>query len=308
MSNASVAILLCTYNGAQFLAKQLASFTAQTHANWQLWVSDDGSTDETHAILADFAASYPERVRVVQAGPQRGFAHNFLNLLQRDDIEADYFAYADQDDIWYPERLSRGLHALSDIPNKQPKLYCSRTQYIDGDDQPIGMSKLFTRSPSFPNALVQCIAGGNTMLFDKEARRLLNAADPTCAMSSHDWFTYLAVTATGGQVIYDPVPTVSYRQHRDSLAGGNRGVRASLWRASRLFRGDFKHWNDVNIAALQPLLTFFTPENKRRFDAFVCARHQNLPGRLRSLLRAGVYRQTLLGNIGILVATLNKKI
>ena len=169
MSDANVAILLCTFNGAQFLAKQLDSFAAQTHAVWQLWVSDDGSTDNTRTILMEFATRHPARVRMVQTGPQRGFAYNFVNLLQRGDIDADYFAYADQDDIWHPERLARGVRALDEIKQVQPKLYGSRTTYIDSQDQLIGMSKLFTRRPSFPNALVQCIAGGNTMLFDKAA-------------------------------------------------------------------------------------------------------------------------------------------
>ena len=109
-------------------------------------------------------------------------------------------------------------------------------------------------------------------------------------------------------MIYDTFPTVAYRQHSDSLAGANRGIRASVWRVLRMFRGDFKHWNDLNIAALQALLPFFTPENRKRFDIFVRARHQKLPGRMISLLRSGVYRQTFLGNMGILVAALNKKI
>ncbi len=308
MSNTTVAILLCTYNGEQFLAKQLDSFVAQTHADWQLWVSDDGSTDNTLIMLAEFAAKHPERVRTVRAGPRKGFAYNFLSLLQLDGLDADYFTYADQDDIWHPERLARGVAALSQLPDTQPRLYCSRTSYIDAQDACIGMSKLFTRRPSFPNALAQCIAGGNTMLFDRAALRLLKAADPANELSSHDWFTYLAVTAAGGNVVYDAFPTVSYRQHNDSLAGANRGLRASLWRATRMFRGDFKRWNDMNIASLQPLLGFFTPEATRQFHAFVRARSQKLPSRMVGVRRSGLYRQTFLGNIGIFVATLNNKI
>jgi glycosyltransferase involved in cell wall biosynthesis len=46
-----VAILMCTFNGERFLKEQLDSFATQTHQNWTLWVSDDGSTDQTLEIL-----------------------------------------------------------------------------------------------------------------------------------------------------------------------------------------------------------------------------------------------------------------
>ena len=83
-----VAILMGTCNGARFLAAQLDSIAAQSHRDWRLVVSDDGSTDATRAILADFGAGQGNRV-TVRPGPCRGFAPNFLGLAGDPGIVAD---------------------------------------------------------------------------------------------------------------------------------------------------------------------------------------------------------------------------
>ncbi|MBR4877630.1 MAG: glycosyltransferase [Rhodocyclaceae bacterium] len=75
----TVAILLCTFQGERWLPEQLESLRAQTHRDWTLTVSDDGSTDATVQIVRDFAARVPQPVHITQ-GPQRGHAANFLTL------------------------------------------------------------------------------------------------------------------------------------------------------------------------------------------------------------------------------------
>ena len=95
-----VAILMCTLNGERFLKEQLDSFTTQTHQDWTLWVSDDGSTDQTLEILRATQAEWgADRLKIVE-GPRKGFARNFLSLACRAEIEAEYFAFSDQDDVW----------------------------------------------------------------------------------------------------------------------------------------------------------------------------------------------------------------
>lgn len=102
-----VAILMATRNGAEFLRAQLDSLAAQDHDDWSLWIGDDGSTDATRAIVEAFAHSHPQRTVSLRDGPRRGSMANFLSLLCAPDIRADFFALADQDDVWLPVRLSR---------------------------------------------------------------------------------------------------------------------------------------------------------------------------------------------------------
>ena len=110
-----VTILLTTWNGAAHLQQQLDSYLAQNHDAWDLWVSDDGSTDGTLEILNAFQAAERHRreVRIV-AGPQRGHAANFLSLLCHPDLPAGPVALSDQDDVWLPGKLRLALSALKD--------------------------------------------------------------------------------------------------------------------------------------------------------------------------------------------------
>ena len=185
----SIAILLCTFNGARFLPAQLASYAQQTFTNWRLFASDDGSADETVAMLVrnrDKLGAAPIDVR---NGPRRGFVANFLSLACDFSIATDYFAFSDQDDIWEPDKLSRAFAWLQQIPSQTPAMYCCRAQLIDECDHTRGLSPLFKREPSFRNALVQSIAGGNTMVFNRAARQLLVDCGSDVDVPLHDWWT-----------------------------------------------------------------------------------------------------------------------
>ena len=303
-----VAILLCTYQGQQYLQAQLDSFVAQTHTNWELWVSDDGSKDGTHAILNQALKAWGKDKISIHNGPKEGFCANFLSLTCKADIKADYYAYSDQDDIWKAEKLARAVAALSTVPKGVPGLYCSRTRVVDADDNPICMSPLFTKTPGFANALMQNIGGGNTMVFNEAARQLLIEAGEKVRVVTHDWWAYLLVSGCGGQVFYDPKPTVRYRQHGSNLVGMNNSWPARLKRIVQLFQGRFREWNDLNVAALLSVQGRLTPRNQEVLNQFIVARQLPLHQRLVGLMRAGIYRQTLFGKLGLIAAAVFNKI
>jgi glycosyltransferase involved in cell wall biosynthesis len=304
----SVAILLCTLNGERFLPAQLASFATQKFSNWTLNVSDDGSTDGTAAVLAQHAGKLGSAAARIRTGPQQGFVANFLSLACEETIASDYFAYSDQDDIWEPEKLSRAVGWLQTVPAPTPAMYCSRTRLIDREDHECGLSRLFRRRPSFRNALVQSIAGGNTMVFNAAARRLLMTCGNSVRVPSHDWWTYLLTTAAGGIVHYDPLPMVRYRVHPENLVGANVGLSNRIRRLRMLAHGRFEHWAELNVAALEPFRSHMTPENRAIFDLFRESRKRGFIRRQIGFLNAGVYRQTFLDNLGLLVATWTGKI
>jgi len=304
----SVAILLCTYNGARFLPAQLASFDNQRFPDWRLFVSDDGSTDETTTILSSHQAVLGPARMQIRNGPRQGFVANFLGLGCDPSISADYYAYADQDDIWEPEKLVRAIDWLKERPDGIPALYCSRTKLIDEDGRSCGYSPLFQRKPAFRNALVQSIAGGNTMVFNNAARNLLMFCGSGVRVPSHDWWTYLLTAAAGGAVYYDPVACVRYRVHAENVVGSNVGWLNRIRRLFMLAQGRFRHWTDLNIAALEPFRPKMTPENLALFDLFCRSREQSVINRQIGFLKAGVYRQTAMGNLGLLVAIWTGKI
>ncbi len=300
-----VAVLLCTYQGEDYLAHQLNSIARQTHARWQVWASDDGSRDKTLPILERFCREWGDALLKIVPGPRAGFVANFLSLVRNGEIRADYYAYSDQDDFWEADKLERALAWLEDQPPETPALYMTRTRLIDEDGSEIGLAPLFTsRPPTFANAIVQSIGGGNTMVFNAAARALMQAHTPDVPLVAHDWWTYMLVTGAGGRAHYDSYPSVRYRQHEANVFGANAGLLNRLERAVRVFGGRFRTWGEINMRSLSHVRDLLTPENRRIYDTFALARTGSLPARLLALKRSGVHRQGFVDNIGLYVAAL----
>ncbi len=299
---------MCTFQGERYLVAQLESIAAQTHHRWKLWVSDDGSTDKALAILERYRSQWgADRLAVVR-GPAEGFAANFKSLTCRAEIDADFYAWADQDDVWEPDKLARALAVLPSAPSIVPALYGTRTLLTDSDNQSVGLSPLFTQPPSFANALVQCIAGCNTMVFNRAARELFVEASSQGDALPPDWLMYLLVSGCGGRVHYDPWPSVRYRQHGQNLSGSNLTVRGRWQRARQLMGGEFRGWVGANLDRLARVRHRMPAHQQSVLDEFVRARQRRLPGRLIGFWRSGIHRQTVLGNIGLTVAALFNKL
>lgn len=297
MAGQKVVILLATLNGGAFLGEQLASYSAQTHSDWELVVSDDGSADDTIAIARSFAGSIPQPVTILQ-GPAQGHCQNFLSMIRSHPAEGDYFAFSDQDDVWMDEKLARAIAWLQSVPADRPALYFSRTMLISEDGQFLGFSPLFARPPAFRNALVQNIGGGNTMVLNKAAHRVLAGAAHAQPVS-HDWWTYQVITGVGGLAHYDFWPSLKYRQHGQNLIGSNAGWRAGLRRLRGFLGHRFSDWNEINLAALTVVKTALTTENRFAFETFTKARRASSLRSLYLLWRSGVYRQNLLETVAL---------
>jgi glycosyltransferase involved in cell wall biosynthesis len=297
-SQHKVVILLATFNGEEFLPEQLQSYRDQSHTNWELVVSDDGSKDQTVGLIEAFAKLVSQKVTLRQ-GPGQGYWRNFLSMARLNDIDGEFFAYSDQDDIWVPDKLARAVDWLAAFPTDMPALYFTRAALISKEGRLFGYSPLFTRASTFQNALVQSIGGGNTMVFNRAARSALAAVPEDISVRTHDWWTYQVVTGVGGVAHFDPYPSLKYRQHEGNLVGANTGLYQRLRRLWLFAQGRFIVWNDINIKALNEIRHLLSPSNLATFDRFILARRSALPKRLYLLWKSGVYRQSAFDNFGI---------
>jgi glycosyltransferase involved in cell wall biosynthesis len=302
-----VGILLCTYNGAPYLREQLDSFIAQTYTRWRLYVSDDGSIDQTRDILTEYAERLGERITVFD-GPRQGFAQNFMSLIRRTDVCCNVYAFSDQDDIWLDDKLKRSVATIRQTPVDRPALYCSRTQLIDTAGRTIGFTPVFKKQPGFRNALVQSLAGANTMMINESARALLGLTTNDDPVVAHDWLTYLVVSGCGGTVTYDPVPTLLYRQHEGNLIGANTGMASRINRLAKMLEGRFKLWNEKNLRVLERYRSAMTVENRELVSQFKQLRSEGLKTRVTALQTAGFYRQTLAGTLSLHVAVILRQV
>ena len=219
-----VTILLSTYNGEKYLKTQLDSIVEQTHPNWMIAWRDDGSADDSAAVVEAFArdVGLEHCVKSISSGPHLGSALSFLELLS-ENCNSPFVAFSDQDDRWMPNKLQRGLERLGISGKNTPALYSSRQILTDDDLTHPTLSMKYEGVPGFPASLTQNIATGNTLMMNSVAARLVSSI-PLPEASAHDWWSYIVTSACGGTVIFDPEPTMFYRQHTKNLIGSQLPV------------------------------------------------------------------------------------
>jgi molybdopterin-guanine dinucleotide biosynthesis protein A len=229
----SVEVALATHNGARYLPALLDSLSAQTHRDFTIVVSDDGSTDDTVAVLRSYAERHPGRMRIVRAEPRRlGPAANFSSILPH--LTARYVLFCDQDDVWLPRKIELSLARLraleGDAPAGTPLLVHTNLAVVGRDLEPIAPSAMAYQSidPSrraFPLLLMSNIATGCTVAVNRALYTLAAPVPPEAMMHDH-WF---ALVAAGlGRIGYVDEPTVLYRQHGGNAVGARPRSARSL--------------------------------------------------------------------------------
>lgn len=207
-----IAVLMSTYNGHKFLDKQLKSIAEQTLVDdLKLYIRDDGSSDDTFEIIE----KWEEKIDIVLfKGKNVGPAKSFWILFMDDNIQADYYAFCDQDDIWDPDKIERGVKAIDKEEN--PALWCSNCRLINGDERLL-KKLMMTKKPdlSITSQLVCGSVQGCAMVFNSKLRNYIVMKKPE-TFPMHD-FVVLTYGIAIGKVIYDENPSFSYRLHENNV-------------------------------------------------------------------------------------------
>lgn len=247
-----IQILMSTYNGGRYIRTQLDSIIAQNIGNKELLIRDDGSTDDTVTIIEEYQRKnlwiryYKEK--------NIGVQKSFFDLLKQADSNADYIAFADQDDEWLPDKLKRAVEILENRDHQIPLLYCSNKIITDENLQPIDVTVASpVKKTSFGNALVQNICTGCTAVINQSMVRMLqkNMPQDIDNIIMHDWWLYLTATCFG-EVCYDQNPYIKYRQHGSNTSGAmlNR-KNLFCYRVKQIFRprGEIYRQNEEFLRA-----------------------------------------------------------
>jgi hypothetical protein len=293
-----VTIVMATRNGALHLPQQLQSLAAQTHANWSLFVSDDGSADDTRAILHAFADRHP--VTLVD-GPRRGAAANFLSALCHPRLPAGHVALADQDDVWLAGKLARGLRRLAAAPGDGPALYAAESILTDEGLRPLRASSAGRGRPGFAPSLCQNLFGGHTMMLNPAALDLVRRAGMAPGIAYHDWWIYQLIAGAGGCLILDAQPMAQYRQHGGNVLGGAAGIASALRRLGLALNGTWGAQMQAQAHALSRCADLLTPEARRTLEDFLSAPGAG-PARMAAFRRLGLRRSSRAGSALMLVA------
>ena len=216
-NNKSLYIMMSTYNGEKFLDEQLKSiYQQETEVTVTVYIRDDGSKDGTKAIIDKWSNSL--QIVFIQ-GENAGPANSFWELLHYVPLDADYYAFADQDDVWDANKIQSAVSRLGFSPI--PGLYFSNARLVDKNLKFLNINTQ-KRTPvvTIPSQIVCGSALGCTMVFNVEAIKVVRKAKIT-TVAMHDWIVMLHVLATG-KVIYDPIPRISYRQHDNNVVAKSK--------------------------------------------------------------------------------------
>lgn len=278
-----VQILMSTYNGEKYLEQQLDSILAQTYPNISVLVRDDGSLDATVDILEAYSERYANIT--YYRGENIGLIQSFLELLRNSDEKADYYGFADQDDVWMPEKTERAVAMLKTRDAAKPLLYCSDTYITDADLNILGKDEKQAR-PSLGNALVQNICTGCTAVMNRSLRDRINATHPK-KIIMHDWWFYIGA-ALFGEVCYDKEAYIKYRQHGNNEFGA-KASKKEVWkyRIGQLFgkRGEL-------YDQLEEILTNYTDitEEQKSMIELVLQSRKGIGNRIGLIRNKEIYR------------------
>lgn len=223
MEKKKIAILLATYNGERYLREQIESLYAQTFLDWNIYVHDDGSSDNSVAILEEYEKN-KDNFTILHYPSQHGSKDNFLSLLQM--VEADYYFFCDQDDVWLNDKIETSLKRMNkeEQANGQLPIVVFSDLYVTDSNMEI-IDESFMRSsaiyPQLIHSFNECaainIVTGCTMLINAEAKQSL--IFPSEKATMHDYWIVLCILRNKGVVSYIDTPLVYYRQHSDNVIG-----------------------------------------------------------------------------------------
>lgn len=313
----AIEILLATCNGARHLPAQLDSLLGQTLRDFTVLASDDGSSDETRAILERYAAMHPGFLSILPAADRRlGASPNFGRLL--DAARADYVAFCDQDDVWQADKLQKSLALMrateAEFGADMPVLVHTDLAVVDANLGELGPSfwryvGIDPARHSFGDLLLGNIATGCTLLAN---RALYEAARPVPDFALMFDFWLAQVAAGLGRIVSLEQATVLYRQHPGNLIGAQRTGSASfLARVKRTLLSDrtlrvltsfSRHAAELD----QRYGARLTPTYRRQAQALAGVWRLPLYSRYASLHRAGLRKANSAANIAMALLLLRR--
>jgi rhamnosyltransferase len=235
-----VLVLLATYNGSRWIREQVESILGQQGVNIEIVARDDASTDDTHRELARLAAD--ERVRILTASaPSGSAARNFLTLIRENPASAfDLVAFADQDDLWNPNKLRRACQMLA---SSGAVGYSSATvaTWEDGRQRLLKLSGAPTASDFlFEGAGQGCTFVLSADFYERIRGFLLAHGELTDGIHYHDWLVYALARSWGLPWCFDAWPSMQYRQHARNDTGARGTFQGIARRLARIRDGWYR--------------------------------------------------------------------
>ena len=258
---------MSTYNGQEYVAQQMESVLAQEGVDIGVFVRDDGSTDNTVALLEELASKATIPITIFH-GSNCGVVKSFFDAMSKVPLEYTYIALCDQDDVWHPNKLARAIDVLGKLDQKKPALYCSEYNFCNERMERTGASSLNRIGITPSRMLYENVCSGNTMVFNRALADLVLEHD-LGEVYCHDWWLAL-VASFFGSVAYDNEPCLEYRRTGSNASPtGSNPLKLLAFRVRTfLAGGEFERINRQNVAFLNEFEAMLNEGQQRMLRAF----------------------------------------
>jgi glycosyltransferase involved in cell wall biosynthesis len=213
-------VLLSTYNGDKYLSEQLDSLVNQTYSKFKIVIRDDGSEDCTLQIIKNYQNSYPEKIILLNDEFGNIGVINSYNILMK-NVVAQYYLFADQDDIWEHDKIEKLLNQSKKYNNDDPCLIFSNMNvFYSSKKKDTDFFKTFRINKiKIQNGLYQGTISGCLMFFNNAAKTKCLEINKNSNML-HDWDLYITALLYGHVELNDE-KLINHRIHNNNVAGEN---------------------------------------------------------------------------------------
>ena len=290
----TVTVIMSSYNGSSFIERQIKSIYNQKDVSINCFIRDDGSSDNTLQILTELQKEYANISFIV--GDNVGWEKSFLIALSLAP-QADYYAFADQDDIWFDNKIINGLNQLAQYPDNEVVMFHCNKISVNGDLTPLSHQiKRLSRPINRQNAVVQEYAQGCSIIFNNAAKNLLTRRLPIEKIA-HDFWVGL-VCFMFGHVIYDCNPYF-YHINYGNNASGEGHLLKSWQKRWRMFWGTKNVYYLPSLDLLSDAYVDLLTDEDKIFLQQTLDYKINIRSKLNLLFSLKFRRASLLGTLSL---------
>ncbi|TAH67600.1 MAG: glycosyltransferase family 2 protein [Anaerolineaceae bacterium] len=304
----NVSIVMTTYNGEKYIEEQIDSILSSTYKDFELYIVDDGSDDNTMEILSGYKEKYPNKLHISQNATNLGVTANFLNAISK--TSSEYIMLCDQDDVWNMDKIARTIKRVKQMEvqfGKELPIAVFTDAYVVDDKLNVihesffKSSRLNPRLIDLPHLLMENKIIGCTLMINQAVRRILQSNPLPKRARFHDGWLGL-IAASAGKIGFIKDPTLLYRQHSSNLVGNRSFFSYIINRISNI-RRQRRALLELYIQAEEFASLYHNLIDSRNLEIinrFSKIHQKNFIRRRILLIRYGYLKSGIIRNIGLM--------
>ena len=290
---------MSTYNGEKFLKGQIDSILNQKDVQCDILIRDDGSKDATTDLIREAMKQYPQRLKLLE-GDNEGYKRSFMNLVYKASSDYDYYAFADQDDIWLSNKVKMGIRSLTESSHT-PSLYYAMMTEVDENLNKLSNQQEFKPTPNYKEIIFQNFVQGSTIIFNKALLKLVKSYKIKEEVPHDIILPILAKYC--GQIIGDRNSYILYRKHASAVT-----VKMKNNYAKELLKEAFSDYKLTNYANI--LLAGYKDYIKDKYIPYlkVVKNYRKLSNKIALVNDSNVRKFSLKGTVMLKLAIIFNKL